>query len=47
MQQLRLQPLTIDLQGRNVFAQSVQGNHNVQLPSGVYLVNNKKVIVPW
>ena len=36
----------VDLQGRNVFAQSVQGNHNVQLPSGVYLVNNKKVIVP-
>lgn len=36
----------VDLQGRNVFVQQVQGNKNVQLPSGIYLVNGNKVIVP-
>lgn len=36
----------VDLQGRTIFAQSVQGNKNVHVPSGVYLVNNNKVIVP-
>lgn len=36
----------VDLQGRNVFVQQVQGNKNVHVPSGVYLVNNHKVIVP-
>lgn len=36
----------VDLQGRNVFVQQVQGNKNVHVPSGVYLVNNNKVIVP-
>lgn len=36
----------VDLQGRTLFAQVVQGNKNVYVPSGVYLVNNNKVIVP-
>lgn len=36
----------VDLQGRTIFAQVVQGNKNVYVPSGVYLVNNNKVIVP-
>lgn len=36
----------VDLQGRTLFAQVVQGNKNVHVPSGVYLVNNNKVIVP-
>lgn len=36
----------VDLQGRTLFAQAVQGNKNVHVPSGVYLVNNNKVIVP-
>lgn len=36
----------VDLQGRTLFAQVVQGNKNVHVPSGVYLVNNHKVIVP-
>lgn len=36
----------VDLQGRTIFAQVVQGNKNVHVPSGVYLVNNNKVIVP-
>lgn len=36
----------VDMQGRNVFAQNVQGNKNVQLPSGVYLINGNKVLVP-
>ena len=36
----------VDLQGRTLFAQAVQGNKNVHVPSGVYLVNNHKVIVP-
>lgn len=36
----------VDLQGRTLFAQTVQGNKNVHVPSGVYLVNNNKVIVP-
>lgn len=36
----------VDLQGRTIFAQAVQGNKNVHVPSGVYLVNNNKVIVP-
>lgn len=36
----------VDLQGRTLFAQAVQGNKNVYVPSGVYLVNNNKVIVP-
>lgn len=36
----------VDLQGRTLFAQAVQGNKNVHVPSGVYLVNNSKVIVP-
>lgn len=36
----------VDLQGRNVFVQQVQGNKNAQLPSGIYLVNGNKVIVP-
>lgn len=36
----------VDLQGRNVFVQQVQGNKNVQLPSGIYLVNGNKVIMP-
>lgn len=36
----------VDLQGRVVFAQNVQGNENVYLPSGVYVANGKKVLVP-
>lgn len=36
----------VDLQGRTLFAQVVQGNKNVHVPSGVYLVNGNKVIVP-
>lgn len=36
----------VDLQGRVVFAQNVQGNENVYLASGVYVANGKKVLVP-
>lgn len=36
----------VDMQGRTVFAQTVQGNENVYLPSGVYVANGKKVLVP-
>lgn len=35
-----------DLQGRTVFSESVQGNKNVPLPKGVYVLNGKKVMVP-
>lgn len=36
----------IDLQGRIVFANNVQGNKDVRLPQGIYLVNGNKVLVP-
>lgn len=35
-----------DLSGRLVFNQTVQGNQNVSLPTGVYILNGKKVLVP-
>ena len=36
----------VDLQGRTVFAESVQGNRTVSLPKGIYVLNGSKVLVP-
>lgn len=36
----------VDLQGRTVYKAEVQGNETVKLPQGVYVLNNKKVMVP-
>lgn len=36
----------VDLQGRVVYNQKVQGNVNVALSTGIYLINGKKVLVP-
>lgn len=36
----------VDAQGRVVFKQNVQGNVDVNLTKGVYLINNNKVLVP-
>lgn len=36
----------VDLQGRTVFAESVQGNRTVSLPKGIYVLNGHKVLVP-
>ena len=35
----------VDAQGRTVYAGTVQGNENVYLTSGIYVVNGKKVVV--
>ena len=35
-----------DVSGRSVFAGEVQGNVNVTLPRGVYLLDGQKVLVP-
>lgn len=36
----------VDLQGRTIYSNEVQGNETVKLPQGVYVLNNKKVMVP-
>lgn len=36
----------VDTQGRSVYNQMVQGNTDVYLTKGVYLINNSKVLVP-
>ena len=36
----------VDLKGRTVYKAEVQGNETVKLPQGVYVLNNKKVMVP-
>ncbi len=36
----------VDVQGRSLFSQNVQGSKTVHLTTGVYLVNGNKVIVP-
>lgn len=36
----------VDAQGRIVYNQTIQGNEDVYLTKGVYLVNNNKVLVP-
>ena len=35
-----------DLSGRLVFDETVQGNKNVTVPTGVYILNGQKVLVP-
>lgn len=36
----------VDMQGRTVFAENVQGNRTVSLTKGVYVLNGHKVLVP-
>jgi beta-glucanase (GH16 family) len=36
----------VDLAGRTLFSQQVQGNHTLPLLHGVYVVNGRKVLVP-
>ncbi len=38
--------LVADLEGRAVFSETVQGNHDVAVHKGIYIVNGKKVLVP-
>lgn len=38
--------MIVDAQGRSVYSQDVQGNVDVNLTKGVYLINNNKVLVP-
>lgn len=35
-----------DLSGRKVFSQTIQGNVDVRLPQGIYVINGKKVVIP-
>ncbi len=35
-----------DLEGRIIFSKALQGNHNIAVHKGVYVVNGKKVLVP-
>lgn len=36
----------VDLQGRTVYSAQVQGNVNVQLQKGIYVLNGHKILVP-
>ena len=36
----------VDMQGRSVFSESVQGNRTVSLNKGVYVLNGHKILVP-
>lgn len=35
-----------DLSGRKVFSQTIQGNVDVRLPQGIYVINGQKVVIP-
>lgn len=35
-----------DISGRKVFSQTIQGNVDVRLPQGIYVINGKKVVIP-
>ena len=35
-----------DLAGRKVYSQTIQGNVDVRLPQGIYVINGQKVVIP-
>ncbi len=38
--------IVADLEGRIIFSEALQGNHNIAVHKGIYVMNGKKVLVP-